>query len=197
MKYLEKFNKYNDPLGKIPLDMQINNWIKYLDENYPVSIFRNMKTIQISDKTQYLSEPFLTKSRLKNKLFLDIKYDADEKGSVIHEPSLRRAIKDWIDKNSTINENKNEFDVDFAIAKIKEHFTFDKVKQMLDKEVLEWTPEDEDSSYYTDHSNGEAEDAIITHLIDWFSSKYPSGYLDENEDILRDAIQKEYNFLNY
>lgn len=197
MKYLEKFNKYNNPLGKIPLDMQINNWIKYLDENYPISIFRNMKTIQVSDKTQYLSEPFLTKSRLKNKLFLDIKYDADEKGSVIHEPSLRKAIKVWIDKNSIINESLNNFDVDFAIAKIKEHFTFDKVKQMLDKEVLEWTPEDEDGSYYTDHSNGEAEDAIITHLIDWFSSKYPSGYLDENEDILRDAIQKEFNFLNY
>jgi len=203
MKYLEKFNKYNDPLGKIPLDMQINNWIKYLDENYPVSIFRNMKTIQVSDKTQYLSEPFLTKSRLKNKLFLDIKYNADEKGSVIHEPSLRRAIKDWIDKNSTINENKNEFDVDFAIAKIKEHFTFDKVKQMLDKEVLEWTPEDEDGSYYSDHSNGEAEDAIITHLIDWYSIKYPSGYSEESEDAnsnystLRQAIQKTYNFLNY
>lgn len=95
------------------------------------------------------------------------------------------------------NENIDTFDVDFAIAKIKEHFTFDKVKQMLDEEVLEWTPEDEDGSYYTEHSNGEAEDVIITHLIDWYSSKYPSGYSDENEEVLREAIQKEYNFLNY
>jgi hypothetical protein len=68
---------------------------------------------------------------------------------------------------------------------------------MLDKEVLEWTPEDEDGSYYSDHSNGEAEDAIITHLIDWYSIKYPSGYSDGSEDTLRQSIQKTYNFLNY
>ena len=96
------------------------------------------------------------------------------------------------------NENNSELDVDFAIAKIQEQFPFDKVKQMLDKEVLEWTPEDEDGSYYSEHSNGEAEDAIITHLIDWYSSKYPSSsYSDESEDTLREAIQKTYNFLNY
>jgi hypothetical protein len=95
------------------------------------------------------------------------------------------------------NENNSEFDVDFAIAKIQEKFPFDKVKQMLDKEVLEWTPEDEDGSYYSEHSNGEAEDAIITHLIDWYSNKYPSSHSDDSDDILREAIQKTYNFLNY
>ena len=116
---------------------------------------------------------------------------------MIHEPSLRKAIKNWIDKNSIINESLNNFDVDFAITKIKEHFTFEKVKEMVDKEVLEWTPEDEDGSYYSEHSNGEAEDAIITHLIDWYSSKYPSSYSDENEEVLRKSIQKTFNFLNY
>jgi hypothetical protein len=196
MKYLENFSKYNDPLGKLPLDEQVNNWLKYLDENYPISVFRNMKTIQVMDKTQYLSEPLLVKSRLVDKLFIDIKYDADEKGSVIHEPSLRRAIKVWIDKNSTVNESFQNFDVDFAITKIKQHFSFDKVQEILEKEVLEWMP-DEEGSYYSEHSNGEAEDAIITHLIDWYSSKYPSGYSDENEEVLRKAIQKTFNFLNY
>lgn len=197
MKYLENFNKYNEPLGKLPLDEQVKNWIQYLDDNYPISIFRNMKTIQVSGKTQYLSEPLLVKSRLVDKLFFDIKYDADEEGSVIHEPSLRKAIKNWIDKNSIINESLNNFDVDFAITKIKEHFTFEKVKEMLDKEVLEWTPEDEDGSYYSEHSNGEAEDAIITHLIDWYSSKYPSSFSSEYEEVLRKSIQKTFNFLKY
>lgn len=196
MKYLENFNKYNDPLGKLPLDEQVNNWLKYLDENYPISVFRNMKTIQVMDKTQYLSEPLLVKSRLVDKLFIDIKYDADEKGSVIHEPSLRRAIKVWIDKNSTVNESFQNFDVDFAITKIKEHFSFDKVQEMLEKEVLEWIP-DEEGSYYSEHSNGEAEDAIITHIVDWYSSKYPSSFSEENEEILRETIQSRYNFLNY
>jgi len=95
------------------------------------------------------------------------------------------------------NENIDLFDVDFAIAKIQEQFNFDKVKEMLDKEVLEWTPEDQTSEYYSQHSNGEAEDAIITFLIDWYSLKYPSSYSRENEDELRQAIQKSYNFLNY
>jgi hypothetical protein len=95
------------------------------------------------------------------------------------------------------NENNSEFDVDFAIAKIQEEFSFEKVKEMLDSEVLEWSPEDEDGSYYSEHSNGEAEDTIITYLIDWYSLKYPSSYSDENEEILREALQKSYNFLNY
>jgi len=190
MKYLENFNNYNDPLGKLPLDKQVKNWIQYLDDNYPISIFRNMKTIQVSGKTQYLSEPLLVKSRLVDKLFLDIKYDADENGSVVHEPSLRKAIKTWIDKNSIINESLNSFDVDFAITKIKEHFTTDQLLEMLDKEKLEW------DDNYTDRSNSEAEDAIITYLIDWYSKKYPSSYSDENQEVLRKSIQKTFNFLN-
>jgi hypothetical protein len=198
MKYLENFNKYNHPLGKLPLEDQVQNWVQYLDDNYPISIFRNMKTIEVSGKNQYLSGPILVKSRLVDKLFYDIKYDADEKGSVIHEPSLRKAIKIWIDTHSKLNESLESFDVDFAIAKIKEQFPFQKVKEMLDKEVLEWSPEDEDSSYYSENSNGEAEDAIITNLIDWYLSKYPISFFSfDNEYDLSDAIQKEYNFLSH
>ena len=70
------------------------------------------------------------------------------------------------------NENVDTFDVNFAIAKILEQFPFEKVKEMLDKEVLEWTPEDEDGSY-------------------------PSSFSEENEEILRETIQSRYNFLNY
>lgn len=195
MKYLENFNKYREPLGKLPLDMQVNNWIKYLEENYPISNFRNMKTIQVSGKTKYLSEPFLTKSKLVDKLFIDIKYDADEKGSVIHEPSLRKAIKTWIDKNSSINENKTEFDIDFAIAKIKENFSFEKVKSMLDKEIFEWTPEDENGDYYSKHSNGEAEDIVITYIIDWYQKKYPQDYSEDSIEELKLAIQTIFDFL--
>lgn len=191
MKYLENFNNYNDPLGKLPVDEQVKNWIQYLDDNYPISIFRNMKTIQVSGKTQYLSEPLLVKSRLVDKLFLDIKYDADENGSVVHEPSLRKAIKTWIDKNSIINESLNSFDVDFAITKIKEHFTTDQLLEMLDKEKLEW------DDNYSDRSNSEAEDAIITYLIDWYSKKYPSSYKESDENVFREAIKKTFDFLNY
>lgn len=189
MNYLKLFENFE------PQQDQVKYWLNYLDKNYPITDYHNMKMIDISGKGRYISGPLMVKSTLKQQIFNDIVSDNKEN---IHEPSLRRAISTWIDQQSPVKENlNNEFDLEFALAKIKEHFNFDKVKEMLDKEVLEWTPEEEDGSYYTEHSNGEAEDAIITHLIDWYSSKYPSGYSDENEDILREAIQKEYNFLSY
>lgn len=197
MKYLENFNSYDVPNGKEPILDSVNKWMEFLDKRYPISDFRNMKTIQIEDKMRFLSGSFLTKKRLTDQIFYDITTSEEMKGSEIHEPSLRKAIKEWIDKYSKLNESLESFDVDFAIAKIQEQFPFEKVKKMLDKEVLEWTPEDEDGSYYLDHSNGEAEDTIITHLIDWYSLKYPSSYSDENEEILRKGIQTSYNFLNY
>jgi hypothetical protein len=77
MKYLENFNKYNHPLGKLPLQDQVQNWVQYLDDNYPISLFRNMKTIEVSGKNQYLSGPILVKSRLVDKLFYDIPVEGE------------------------------------------------------------------------------------------------------------------------
>jgi hypothetical protein len=196
MKYLENFNSYDVPNGKEPILDSVNKWMEFLDKRYPISDFRNMKTIQIEDKMRFLSGSFLTKKRLTDQIFYDIKTDEEMQGSEIHEPSLRKAIKEWIDKYSKLNESLESFDVDFAITKIKEQFPFDKVKEMLDKEVLEW---DEDSSSYYQLSNGEAENAIIIYLMDWYSSKYPSSqfFSSDDEYDLSDAIQKEYNFLKY
>jgi len=195
MKYLENFNSYDVPNGKEPILDSVNKWIEFLDERYPISDFRNMKTIQIEDKMRFLSGSFLTKKRLTDQIFYDIKTSEEMQGSAIHEPSLRKAIKEWIDKYSKLNESLESFDVDFAITKIKEQFSFEKVKEMLDKEVLEW---DEDSSSYYQLSNGEAENAIITYLMDWYLSKYPISFFSfDNEYDLSDAIQKEYKFLSH
>ena len=198
MKYLENFNSYDVPNGKEPILDSVNKWMEFLDKRYPISDFRNMKTIQIEDKMRFLSGPIMTKSRLKQQIFYDITTSEEMQGSEIHEPSLRKAIKEWIDKYSKLNESLESFDVDFAITKIKEQFPFEKVKEMLDKEILEWSPEDEDSSYYSENSNDEAEDAIITNLIDWYLSKYPISFFSlDNEYDLSDAIQKEYKFLSH
>lgn len=88
-----------------------------------------------------------------------------------------------------------EFDTDFAISKIKEHFNFETVKDMLDKEIMEWTPDEEDLDWYTNNSNGEAESIVIQHIINWYTTKYPSSEINEEE--LEKSIQKEFNFLNY
>jgi hypothetical protein len=196
MKYLEHYNKYQNPLGNMPIEEQVQNWIKYLNENYSISVYRNMKSIEVFGKQQFLSEPYLTKSSLKEKLFLEIKYRSEEEGSVIHYPSLRKAIKMWIDQNSSIKENLNtNFDIDFAMWQIVEEFPIEKVKQMLDKEVFEWIG-DKEQDWYKKNSNGEAEDIIINYLIDWYQRKNPSTDVESVEPLLKNKIQEKYIFLN-
>jgi hypothetical protein len=94
------------------------------------------------------------------------------------------------------NENNSEFDVDFAIAKIKEHFTEDAVQDMLNDEINQWKPDEEDPEYYFKTGNGEAEDVIINHMTDWFEKNYNS-LSDENFEKVKELILKEYEFLNF
>jgi len=192
MRYLEKFSNFE------PRSEDLDKWINYIKQNYQVDsrdiLDKKVKFVMIDDKPKDITGSFAKKGEIVDLIFNEISY-LKKNGQLeqlpeIHEPTVRRAIKDWI-------EESRKFDVDFAIAKIKEQFPFEKVKEMLDNEVLEWTPEDESESYYVENSNGEAEDAVITHLIDWYVSKYPSSYSDENETTLRDVIQKTYPFLNY
>lgn len=83
-------------------------------------------------------------------------------------------------------ENKNEFDINFAIAKIKDEFSKEKFSKMLEKEILEWS----DKDWYMKNNNGEAEDVIISQIINWFESKYYTLTRD-NELELIDEIKKE------
>lgn len=99
--------------------------------------------------------------------------------------------------------NESEFDLDFAMAKIKEHFSEDKVVDMFDEEVMEWVDsdwsDDYDSEYdwYIDHNNGEAQDVVIDTLLNWFTSEYKKKLnIDQHSD-LHDAIKQGYDCLNY
>lgn len=98
----------------------------------------------------------------------------------------------WIKR---FNENIEQFDLDFALAKIKENFPINKVLDLLDKEKLNWIPDGKDSEHYSKNSNGEAEDVLISHMIDWYFIKYPTNETEENEEILKSGIQKSYEFL--
>jgi hypothetical protein len=51
--------------------------------------------VLVDERLYYLGGPYSNKSRLSARMYFDLTYD--EK---FHEPSLRRAIKDWIDYNS-------------------------------------------------------------------------------------------------
>ena len=91
-------------------------------------------------------------------------------------------------KYNESSENE-EYDLDFVMAKIKEEFTTEKVKELLNTEGKEWSDD------YEENGNGEAEDVIIDQLIEWFESKYkPLG--DDSYTEIRDILQQEYEFLN-
>jgi len=94
------------------------------------------------------------------------------------------------------NENQEQQDPEFAIAKIKEEYSQDKVENMLEKEIKQWIPDEEDPDFYSTSGNGEAEDVIINQMIGWFDKKYYS-LSDENFEKVKELLLKEYEFLNF
>lgn len=87
------------------------------------------------------------------------------------------------------NESNEEQDLDFVLAKIKEEFPTDKVKEAFDKEMLEWSDD------YTNTGNGEAQDIILNQMIGWFELKH-SKLSDEVSEEVYNKLQEEYDFLD-
>lgn len=94
------------------------------------------------------------------------------------------------------NESLEQQDPEFAITKIKERYPTDMVQEMLEKEIKQWIPDEEDPNFYSTSGNGEAEDVIINQMIGWFEKKYYS-LSDENFEEVKQLITKEYEFLNF
>lgn len=193
MKYIKEFNEYE------PDESSVRDLEKYLDVRYEIKDFRGDKLIVIDDKPYYLSGFQFNKGRLTDKIFYDITSEVMD----LHEPSLRKAIKNWIDKHSMLKENLENFDLQFAMAKIGEHFDEDKVIEMFDEEVLEWVDSDWEDEYeseydwYVDHNNGEAQDSVINQIISWYKNEYNKTLnIDEHSELF-DAIKSEYDCLNY
>jgi hypothetical protein len=94
------------------------------------------------------------------------------------------------------NENQEQQDPEFAIAKIKVRYPEDMVQDMLNDEINQWKPDEEDPEFYSRTGNGEAEDVIINQMIGWFDKKY-YALSDENFEKVKQLILKEYEFLNF
>lgn len=80
-----------------PKEDLVTQYRKMIDEKYEVinDKITGYKMLLVDDRLYYLGGPYSNKSRLSARMYFDLTYD--EK---LHEPSLRRAIKDWIDYNS-------------------------------------------------------------------------------------------------
>jgi hypothetical protein len=97
------------------------------------------------------------------------------------------------------NESKEEFDLEFAMVKIKEKYSEQEVAEMFDNEILEWVDpdweEDYESEYdwYMDYNNGEAQDVIIEQIINWYKKEYNKELSTDEYSELFDEIKYHYN----
>lgn len=88
MKFLENFS------DREPIESQVKMWEVYLDDNYKRFYDTEFgKRVAVDDKSYFLKD----KSELADQIVIDIKNSVKGK---IHEGSLRRAIKNWINRNN-------------------------------------------------------------------------------------------------
>lgn len=92
------------------------------------------------------------------------------------------------------NESIQEFNLDFAISKIKENFSNDRVQEMFSEEWPNWVDDEysDDLSWYMENSNAEAEEIVYERIIDWFRKKFIENLSTKDENLLLDTIKKIY-----
>lgn len=90
------------------------------------------------------------------------------------------------------NENST-FDIDFAIVKIREHFSEEEVASMVSKEISEWA---DDEDFYSNNGNGEAEEVVIQEMINWFKREFSKQIEESYFAVLEDEIKAVYQVLN-
>jgi hypothetical protein len=91
MKFLNEYTDFE------PRQDLVEKYREEIEKKYEVISDNNTeyKLVLIDDRIYYLNGPYGFKSKVVNRIFFDMSYDND-----IHEPSLRKAIKDWVDYNS-------------------------------------------------------------------------------------------------
>lgn len=90
------------------------------------------------------------------------------------------------------NENLG-LDIDFAIVKIREHFSEEEVTGMVSKEISEWS---DDEEFYSNNGNGEAEEVVIQEMINWFKREFSKQIEESDFAALEDEIKAAYQALN-
>lgn len=86
-----------------------------------------------------------------------------------------------------------DYDLAFVMAKITAEFPEETINSMLEKEIHNWS---DSLDAYKSLNNNEAEDIIISRLIEWYEDEY--GVLTtEQRDEVYSSIKSEYKRLNF
>lgn len=101
------------------------------------------------------------------------------------------------------NESMNS-ELEFAIVKIKSEYDDQAIKELLDNEIEEWVEDDQlgdnyetKLEWYWDNNNGEAQEIIVTYIIDKFKSDYKKSLSESEEKELGTLIKKNFEYLEY
>lgn len=100
-------------------------------------------------------------------------------------------------------EVSDEFDADFAVAKINHFYSEYDVKNMIDDEIENWVEEEQIGDdyegkvdWYYDNASGEAEEVVINQLIDWYEREFKKELSEEQIEDLSQRIIKSYSGLD-
>ena len=203
MKYIKKFHLFEDvnhlQKSNIDLAIELQNKLRTLSDDSKMTVDDFVSEFGVDPKhmTDFAWASILKNSQKYNNM-------SDEEFSKLYKEYKDNNIgDDESDESLENDEDKNDFDLDFAMAKIKEQFDEDKVIGMFDEEVLGWVDSDWQDDYeseydwYVDHNNGEAQDSVISQIIRWFETTYNQSLLSDDIVALTDAIKEEYDTLNY
>lgn len=156
MKYLDKYPSWSPSKTPYqPDNDSVERWIKFIENKYQIKDYNGMKIIEIDYKSYYLSGPLFNKNRITQKIFFDITNDESLSESQIHIPSLRKAIKNWIDLNSKpLKESFKNTDEEILMFftdyydENPDNFKIENVLLYDNKEVRKVTPYLKDASKY-------------------------------------------------
>jgi len=104
-----------------------------------------------------------------------------------HKDYITTSAVQTVINNYQLHNESNNTDISFAISKITDSFSKEKVAEMLKAEKLEWFDSEEE---YNNKNNGEAEDVIIDFIISDFEGTHEKV---SNKSELEEAIKKEYS----
>lgn len=199
--FIQTVNKFKSVIKKLDeeilenqkLDKEIEElaeMFKKLDPRNPENLMRSKE-----DSLEVFGEVGQHLDKMTSQKELD---DILDKVSRWGIDSLTNKEREDLEKYSK-SESVEEFDLDFAMSKIKEEYSDMDVAKMFDEELLEWVDphwEDEYESeydWYMDHNNGEAQDVVIEHIINWYRKEFNKEVKDEDFSELFNEIKSHYN----
>lgn len=107
-------------------------------------------------------------------------------------------------------ESFDEFDIDFAMAKIKHHFSDYDVKNMVDDEIDNWVDDsnlteknrngheyETKREWYDDHGKGAAEEVVADEISDWYEREFKKELTDDQKKELTKKLLSTYDSLQH